>query len=202
MKNYLFLALILAFGGCAHDAAYNPNSVFVQSDEDIRANKPFESAVIYTRSEILRSMNLKPSTRLGNDESIDINLGEFAVQSTKSVLSNYLRNITTTTKADALQTGLVIMPDIRAFEYGFYSYDGMDLDIDPYVLYDFRMSIFKNGKEIYNKKLSIDEKVKGERVFFGGGKIAFASIAPLFQKALVDDLKKHENEIISAINNN
>ena len=95
-----------------------------------------------------------------------------------------------------------MIPDIKAFEYGFFSADGMDLDINPYVEYDFRLSIFKNGKQIYSKKLSKDEKVKGKKVFFGGGGAAYATIAPIFQNALTNDLKRHANEIISVINAN
>jgi len=47
-----------------------------------------------------------------------------------------------------------------------------------------------------------DEKVKGEKVFFGGGGAAYATIAPIFQNALTNDLKRHANEIISVINAN
>ena len=186
MKKSIFLAVMLGIsgilGGCAHDADYNPNAVIAFDESGLRADKPLQKLVIYTDSAI--------------------NLGDFASNSTKAYLSNYFRAISQTTKFDDISNGLVVIPDIKAFEYGFFSADGMDLDINPYVEYDFRLSIFKNGKQIYSKKLSKDEKVKGEKVFFGGGGAAYATIAPIFQNALTNDLKRHANEIISVINAN
>ena len=206
MKKSIFLAVMLGIsgilGGCAHDADYNPNAVIAFDESGLRADKPLQKLVIYTDSAINSNKTFKPSTALGKDDKLSINLGDFASNSTKAYLSNYFRAISQTTKFDDISNGLVVIPDIKAFEYGFFSADGMYLDINPYVEYDFRLSIFKNGKQIYSKKLSKDEKVKGEKVFFGGGGAAYATIAPIFQNALINDLKRHANEIISVINAN
>jgi len=203
MKKYLLIGFLVFLTGCGHSAKYNENAVFSDARDDLVVVNPMQAATIYVDKNLMKNFSLKPSSRLGHDEKMSINLGEFAQNSAKTFFSNYMRNLNLSSKPEALNAqGLVIMPEIKGFEYGFDSSDGIDIDPMPYVLYDYRLNMFKNGRQIYSKKLSVDEKFYGDKIFWAGGNAAFEQVAPLFQKALVNDLNRHADEIISAINSN
>ena len=200
-KTILFVAFALFLAGCTHTAQYNKNAETAPINENIQIEKALQSTIIYVSSEQFKSQKFKASSRLGNDESVSINLGEFASGETQRFFSNYLTNLVTSKDQNSLNSqGLVIIPNISSFRYGFYSADGFDVTAKPFVSYDFNLKIFKNQKLIYNKNISSDERHFGESAFYGGGDAHHAQIAPIFQKAISTDLNAHAEEIVAAIN--
>ena len=202
MKKFLlFSAFALVLAGCTHTAEYNKNAETAQVNENIQIDKALQSTIIYVSAEQFKNQKFKASSKLGNDESVSINLGEFAAGETQRFFANYLTNLITSKDPNALNSqGLIIIPNISSFRYGFYSADGFDVTAKPFVSYDFNIKIFKNQKLLYNKNISTAERHFGESAFYGGGDAHHAQIAPIFQKAISTDLSAHAEEMIAAIN--
>ena len=200
-KTLLFTAFALLLAGCSHTVEYNRNAEIAPVNDNIEIERALQSTVIYVPSDKFKTEKFKASSKLGNDESVSINLGEFASGETQRFFSNYLTNLITSKDQNSLNSqGLVIIPNISSFRYGFYSADGFDVTAKPFVSYDFNLKIFKNQKLLYNKNISTAERHFGESAFYGGGDAHHAQIAPIFQKAISTDLNAHAEEIVAAIN--
>ena len=198
MKNLLlFTAFALVLAGCTHTAEYNRNAEIAPVNDSLQVEKALQGTIIYVPNEKFKSEKFKASTKLGNDDSISINLGEFVSGETQRFFSNFLTNLSVSKDQNALNsTGLLIIPNISSFSYGFYSADGFDVTAKPFVSYEFNLKIFKNQKLIYNKNISSAERHFGDSAFYGGGDAHHAQIAPIFQKAISTDLNAHASEIV------
>ena len=200
-KALLFTAFALILAGCSHSVEYNRNAEVAPVDDTIAIERALQGAIIYVSADKFKNEKFKASTKLGNDDSITINLGEFVAGETKRFFDNYLTNLSVLKDQNALNSnGLLILPNISSFSYGFYSADGFDVTAKPYVSYDLNLKIFKNQKLLYNKNISTNERNFGESAFYGGGEAHHAQIAPILQKAISNDLNVHASEIIAAIN--
>lgn len=200
-KIILSSAVAMFLCGCAYEAVYNNNAQIAPIDESIKADKTLQKVVIYVDKSTLKSQNFRPSSRLGNDESLDINLGEFASKATLRFLKNHFVNVEISDNAESLNTNdLVVIPEIRSFRYGFYSADGFDVTAKPFVSYELNFKMFKNQKLLYNKNISANEKNYGESEFYGSGNLHHSMIAPIFQKAIANDFNLKAREIIDTIN--
>ncbi|WP_456058462.1 hypothetical protein [Campylobacter hominis] len=201
MKFLYILITGLLLCGCTSEAIYNQNAEIAPVDDSLQIDKTLQKTFIYVDSEDFLNQNIAPSSHLGNDKSLDINLGKFASGASARFFKNYLTNISETTNQDVLNSNnLIIMPKITNFTYGFYSPDGIDVSAKPYVSYNLNLKIFKNQKLIYNKNISSNEKNYGEEQFFGSGDGLIDEIAPIFQKAIANDFNLHAIELIDTIN--
>ena len=85
-KTILSVAFALFLAGCTHTAQYNKNAETAPINENIQIDKALQSTIIYVSSEQFKSQKFKASSRLGNDESVSINLGEFASGETQRII--------------------------------------------------------------------------------------------------------------------
>lgn len=202
MKNfYIFLVVMLFLGGCAHKAEYNEDVMIAPVDEGIVVDKPLQNLVIYIDSAVMSSRNYKPSSRLGGDDSLDINLGEFVSGSTMRFFKNYFTNVTISSDKNVLNSNaLIVIPDIGDFSYGFSSKDGLDITARAFVGYNLRLKIFKNQKQIFNKNICVNDKNYGDSEFYGSGDYHHAQVAGVFQRALANDYNVNARAIIDSIN--
>lgn len=204
MKQILYMALasIICLTGCSQTAEYSKSMEARNINTSISAKKPLQKAYIYMDANSFGKENIKPSTTLGKDE-LDIDVGNFLKEETQTFFKYYLTNLEFTNDKNILNSGdLIIMPEIFNFGYGFYSYDGFDIDARPYVSYTLNLKMFKNGEQIYSNVISKNERRSGEMTFFGMGNTSYAQIGPIFQKALAEDYNTNSAEILNVINNN
>lgn len=202
MKKFLSLSFVslLFLVGCSQSVEYNKNLEPGQVNTSISANIPLQKTYIYMEPSALGKQDIKSSTSLGKD-NLSINIGEFVKEETQTFLKYYLTNLEFTTNKEILNSNnLIVMPEIKGFGFGFYSYDGFDIDAKPFVSYTLNLKMFKNGKQIYSNIISKQERRSGETTFFGMGVTSYAQIGPIFQKALTQDYNTHAAEIINAIN--
>ncbi|NLK65900.1 MAG: hypothetical protein GX282_00270 [Campylobacteraceae bacterium] len=204
MKKFLFIAsaFMLLLTGCSKTAEYSKNMEVRNLNTSISAAQPLQKTYVYMDKSSLGTESIKSSTALGKDE-LKIDVGNFVKEETTTFFKYYLTNLEFTTDKNVLNSGaLIVMPEIFNFGYGFYSYDGFDVDARPYVAYTLNLKIFKNGKQIYSNVISKSERRTGELMFFGMGNTSYAQIGPVFQKALAEDYNSNSVEILDAINSN
>ena len=204
MKKFLLAAIVCAlFGGCAHEAQFNKNADVAPFDDTIGVDNSMQSALIYIPSELMEAKKYTSSSQLGRDDELKMSVGEFVGGEAKRFFGTYLRRAEVTSDEKALQDkGLVISPEIGSFGFGFYSSDGIDVSAKPYVRYNLRLKMFKNGKPIYNQNIAVNERNFGEEEFFGGGQGSYAQIGGIFQKSMANDYAVHAREILDVINDN
>ena len=204
MKNFFLAAIVCAlFSGCAYEAQFNQNADVAPFDDTISATNAMQSALIYIPSELMGTKSYAASSKLGGDDELKIDVGEFVAGEAKRFFGTYLRRVSVTDDEKALQgKGLVIAPELSSFGFGFYSSDGIDVSAKPYVRYNLRLKMFKNGKPIYNQNIAVNERNFGEEEFFGGGQGSYAQIGGIFQKSMANDYAVHAREILDVINDN
>ena len=201
MKKFLLAAIVCAlFSGCAHEAQFNKNADVAPFDDTIGVDNSMQSALIYIPSELMEAKKYTSSSQLGRDDELKMSVGEFVGGEAKRFFGTYLRCAEITSDEKALQDkGLVISPEIGSFGFGFYSSDGIDVSAKPFVRYNLRLKMFKNGRQIYNQNIAVNERNYGEEEFFGSGNGSYAQIGGIFQKAMANDYAVHAREILSAI---
>ena len=202
MKKIFLAALLCAlFSGCAHEAQFNKNADVAPFDDTISVDNSMQSALIYIPSELMETKKYASSSQLGRDDELKMSVGEFVGGEAKRFFGTYLRRAEVTSDEKALQDkGLVISPEIGSFGFGFYSSDGIDVSAKPFVRYNLRLKMFKNGRQIYNQNIAVNERNYGEEEFFGSGSGSYAQIGGIFQKAMANDYAVHAREILDAIN--
>ncbi len=202
MKKIFLAALLCAlFGGCAREAEFNKNAYVAPFDDTIGVDNSMQSALIYIPSELMEAKKYTSSSQLGRDDELKMSVGEFVGGEAKRFFGTYLRRAEVTSDEKALQgKGLVITPEIGSFGFGFYSSDGIDVSAKPFVRYNLRLKMFKNGRQIYNQNIAVNERNYGEEEFFGSGNGSYAQIGGIFQKAMANDYAVHAREILDAIN--
>ncbi|MBF0984490.1 MAG: hypothetical protein HXK63_05080 [Campylobacter sp.] len=204
MKKFLLAAIVCAlFSGCAHEAQFNKNADVAPFDDTIGVDNSMQSALIYIPSELMEAKKYTSSSQLGRDDELKMSIGEFVGGEAKRFFGTYLRRTEVTSDEKALQgKGLVITPEIGSFGFGFYSSDGIDVSAKPFVRYNLRLKMFKNGRQIYNQNIAVNERNYGEEEFFGSGSGSYAQIGGIFQKAMANDYAVHAREILDVINDN
>lgn len=204
MKNFFLAAIVCAlFSGCAYEAQFNQNADVAPFDDTISATNAMQSALIYIPGELMGTKSYVASSKLGRDDELKIDVGEFVAGEAKRFFGTYLRRVSVTDDEKALQgKGLVIAPELSSFGFGFYSSDGIDVSAKPYVRYNLRLKMFKNGKPIYNQNIAVNERNFGEEEFFGGGQGSYTQIGGIFQKSMANDYAVHAREILDVINDN
>ncbi|CZE46082.1 hypothetical protein [Campylobacter geochelonis] len=201
MKKIIsFLAVLLFFTGCAKTVEYNKNLEVAGVNQSLVINSALQKTYIFMDALALKPQSIASSTALGEDD-LEINVGEFVQNESLRFFKNYLSNLEVTSNKEVLSSpNLIIMPEIQSFSYGFYSSDGFDIDSKPFVSYALNVKIFKNGKQIYSKNISTNERNYGEKTFFGMGDTSYAQIGPIFQKAIANDYNANATDIINSIN--
>lgn len=196
MKIFLiFLGLILC--GCSHQGIYNAQNVGPQMEIVDAKTKP-QIVVFLNKSE---NQNFKPSSTLGKDEELSINLDEFASNSTQKFLRHFYKDVTISDNLEVIKTSqIVVYPTIQNFKFGFFDRDNFGISSFPFVQYDFKLKITEKGKEIFNDFISDDDKKQNkEEIFYGNAKSSFAAISPLLQYHLENDLLKNKDKIFQTI---
>ncbi|MDA3078248.1 hypothetical protein OFO07_04860 [Campylobacter sp. JMF_06 NA1] len=202
MKKLFSFALVCAlFAGCAHKAEFKNGADVAPYDENILVANAMRETQIYIPADIMSEQTFVSSTSLGKKKDLTLSLGEFVGGETKRFIGSYLlrANLVNDEKLIS-QTALLIVPQISDFKFGFYSADGFDVTAKPFISYDLKLKILKNGKPIYNKTISTNERNFGDSEFFGGGDGSYEQLAEIFQKALANDYAIHAREIIDTIN--
>ena len=202
MKKIYAIALACAlFSGCSHKAEFNAKSVAAPYDEGILVANSSQEAQIYIPANLMKNEDFTSVTALGKNKDLTVNLGEFLGGETKRFISSYLPKTQIISDEKKLNpNALLIAPEISNFNFGFYSADGIDVSAKPFVGYNLKLKILKNGKPIYNQKISTNERNFGSEEFFGGGDGSYEQLAEIFQKALANDYALHARQIIDTIN--
>lgn len=197
MKKISLLFCLLFFISCSHKVEFNEKSETAMIETS--KNSTLKIAIYAPKGKVEK---LKAATNLGKDDKISINLDEYAKNTTYKYFKNYFRNLSTISTLDEIKNyDYVLFPKISYFEYGFSSNDGFDIDVKPYVQYDFALAIKKGDEVVFNQMLNESEKAyKGNLIFFGQGKEAYASIDSLIQNSIFEYYSNNITQILQVLN--